>query len=148
MRNAPIKRNVEAIAAWLDKSRRTSTLGRSTLAPGPGPAHKPMKPRTKAIRPKKRTKAETERIYGSPDRIAWSKAQPCVACGATPTAIIHVKSGGMGRKADASDTTHLCDPCHDLQHTIGIPAFEARYSISLAACAAESDARWQALNDQ
>lgn len=41
------------------------------------------------------------RAYGSPARVAWVRAQPSVVSGQRPCVNAHVRSGGMGRKADA-----------------------------------------------
>lgn len=84
----------------------------------------PLKRKTKLVstskpKAKKRTTADFARVYGSKARVAWIAAQPCVACGKGPCETAHIKSGGMGRKADYTETVPLCSACHRLQHAKG-----------------------------
>ena len=73
----------------------------------------------KKIKPKRRTEEDYERIYGSRKRVAWVQSQPCIACNRTPSENAHIRSGGMGRKADYRDIVPLCRSCHTLQHSKG-----------------------------
>jgi hypothetical protein len=45
--------------------------------------------------------------------------------------LAHTENGGMGRKADARTLVPICAPDHRLLHTIGVKAFEARFSDRL-----------------
>lgn len=77
--------------------------------------------RSGRIKPKKRTPAEKDRIYGSPERIAFLQSLRCACgCGVTPCEVAHVVNGGMGRKADAAGFTIPLSPkCHAKQHAKG-----------------------------
>lgn len=70
---------------------------------------------------KKRTASDFARVYGSKARVAWIAAQPCLGClsTATPCENAHIKSGGVGRKADYTQIVPLCAKCHRLQHQKG-----------------------------
>jgi hypothetical protein len=86
-----------------------------------------------------RRKAESHRIYGTRERVAWMQGLPCLACGyagPTPRQVAHTKSGGMGRKADAATTVPLCPPCHGKQHQSGWKA------IGMSRDEAQAAARW------
>ena len=89
-----------------------------------------------------RSKAETYRIYGSPERQAFVRSMGCHICGAEPE-LAHTKSGGTGRKANADTICALCHSHHHELHTYGIKTFEKLYGIVLADIAAETEARWQ-----
>lgn len=78
----------------------------------------PLK-RTGRIKAKAKSSAEFARIYGSEARIEFVKALPCIACGKGPCENAHIRSGGMGRKADYRDIVPLCESCHRLQHQKG-----------------------------
>jgi len=84
----------------------------------------PLKRKTKLTskakpKAKKRTPADFARVYGSLQRVAWIAAQPCVVCASSPCENAHIKSGGVGRKADATQIVPLCPSCHRLQHQKG-----------------------------
>lgn len=83
---------------------------------------------TTRIRPKKRSKAESERIYGDADRQAWTRTLSCLACQRMPVEIAHVVTGGMGRKASSSETVPLCTTCHHTLHMMGVRTFERAYA--------------------
>ena len=103
--------------------------------------------RKSRLKAKKRSVSETVRIYGSPERIAWMKSRGCVAskwsCAIWPREIVHVETGGMGRKADASETVTMCSVHHHQLHEIGIKTFEGIYGINLKDEAAKCDTAWQ-----
>lgn len=82
------------------------------------------------------------REYGSAERVDWVRRQPCVACGHGPSENAHVRTGGMGRKADACWVAPICTPCHATLHRIGAKSFEAAHQIDLDHEAAITDARW------
>lgn len=84
----------------------------------------PLKRKTKLAtkakpKAKKRTASDFARVYGSKARVAWVSAQPCIACHRTPCENAHIKSGGVGRKADYTQIVPLCPFCHRLQHQKG-----------------------------
>ncbi len=82
---------------------------------------KPPK-RSGRIKPKKRSASEFARIYGSKERVAWVKSQPCVYCNALspffgesqrgPSHNAHTVTGGMGRKAGFETIVPLCASHH------------------------------------
>lgn len=88
-------------------------------------------------------RASFERAYGGPERLAWIQRQPCVISGAHPCVAAHVKSGGMGRKADARWTVPLLSRLHDELHRHGQKTFEAKYGVDLMFWAQIIDARWE-----
>ena len=105
---------------------------------------------------KPRTKAESERIYGSDERQAWYRAHGCVCCARIPVQLHHVRNGGMGKKASADLTIPLCASCHDTLHRMGVRSFEhvnraflshrtlREWAAKYAAAWAEAEAAWRA----
>lgn len=110
------------------------------MTPCPKPARPAKKPRAwnstlavaeAKLRPKKsiarksppkkrpRPKSETLRIQGTPERVQWIAARPCVVCGGGPCQGHHVVNGGKGRKADAKWIVPLCVRCHRQYHDHG-----------------------------
>ncbi len=91
--------------------------------------------RKRSAKPKarnaKRRAAEWLRAYGSEERVAWIQSQPSVVSGKGPCVAAHVKTGGMGRKADARWIVPLTDAEHKELHQIGTKSFEAKYGASL-----------------
>jgi hypothetical protein len=119
------------------------------------------------ITPKKRSKTEKERIYGSPDKIAFVKRLPCAACGIVGySEVAHSKSVGMGRKENHRHTLPLCGPhmptrignqeriafegptegCHAKLHRIGRQSFESFTNCHLETAAAKCELDWQRHN--
>jgi hypothetical protein len=96
----------------------------------------------KAKRPKPRTAQERTRIYGTEARNAWMRSYPCLSCGSHPVELAHVKSGGMGRKADAQWIIPLCHTHHAMQHQKGWSALGWTRD-TVEHWAAVLDARWQ-----
>ena len=76
------------------------------------------KPRQR-IKAKPRSSIEFQRVYGSKRRVAYIKELPCVVCGNGPCENAHIKSGGVGRKAEYTDIIPLCFTCHKRQHQHG-----------------------------
>ena len=103
------------------------------------------KTRPRAVNKQRKAKNWT-RAYGSKARVEWVKAQQCLLntprCDG-PTENAHVGNDGMGRKASAAHIVPLCRFHHRHQHTIGTPAFEEAYGISLAWWAENTEGRWQ-----
>ena len=84
----------------------------------------PLKRKTamkKSSKPKAKPRSRIDfmRIYGSKVRVEFVKRLPCTACNGGPSENAHIKSGGMGRKADYTDIIPLCKKCHSLQHSRG-----------------------------
>lgn len=79
----------------------------------------------------------------SPRHLAWIRTRPCVIAGwhfcVGRTQAAHIRTGtdgGMGIKPSDKWVVPLCAMAHKEQHTIGEPAFEARYSVDLKELAA------------
>ncbi len=88
---------------------------------------------------------EFERVYGSVDRVHWIKRLPSIVSGRAPCENVHVKSGGMGRKADACWIIPLTSWEHRDLHQHGPTKFFEIYGrvIDLEAAAVETERRWQ-----
>ena len=87
-----------------------------------------------------------ERAHGGTERLAWTQAQPCIICGSTVgVQSVHVKGGGMGRKADAKWTIPACFTCHQGNGGMhsGQKTFEKTHNIDLHHWAQVIDARWE-----
>lgn len=80
------------------------------------------------------TRADFRRVYGPPEWRAYWEQRGCLICGDRRIQIAHVRTGGMGRKADWTATIGLCDG-HHREHHRGAATFEARYRIDLRATA-------------
>lgn len=100
-----------------------------------------MNPRTA-----ERKAAEWKRVYGSEERVEWISRQPSVVSGKTPCQNAHIKSGGMGRKADSCWIVALTAEEHAEIHNQGIRSFEAKYGIDLTAAAVATEMKWRAYN--
>lgn len=87
---------------------------------------------------------EFARAYGSLDRVEWVRSLPSVASGKRPCVNAHVRTGGMGRKADARWIVPLTWEEHERLHRRGPAWFETTYGIDLDAKAAETEVAWQA----
>ena len=114
--------------------KRSKPLQRTTRLRASGP-----------IRAKKRSAAETQRVYGSDERISWLKQQPCVVmgCGRGPCEVAHTENGGVGRKADACHTIPLCPTHHRESHVVGVQTFSRLHHLDLTALAAHTERQWQ-----
>ena len=121
----------------MKKSRiqRKTSMKRTKILGGP-----PIDRRRKV-----RSREETQRVYGGPERIEWLKAQPCVVmgCGRGPCEVAHTQNGGTGRKADACHTVSLCPAHHRELHAIGVRTWESLHRLDLAALAAHTERQWQ-----
>jgi hypothetical protein len=126
--------------------RRMSDTKRASLS---GPVFSTITAKPKAIKPKKRTPEEMQRIYGG-EYGNWLVTQPCLVSGLAGHQCwgairrCHTANGGMSRKADAPTQVPMCDGAHALQHSIGVKSFEKVYSVDLKASAASYRARWLA----
>ena len=121
-------------------------IRRSTrLKPGKPPARKPMK---RKGRSKADARREFARVYGSEERVEWTRNSPSVASGKGPCVNAHVTPdvglpSGTGRKADHRWIVPLTDEEHR-EHHAGQATFEARYGITLPGKAREHHAKWLA----
>ena len=89
---------------------------------------------------RKRHAKEWTRAYHSPARVRWVAAQPCAVCGMTPSENAHIRTGGMGRKADYCFIVPMCSRAHRDLHRVGSSAFAG---LDLPALARQTEARWQ-----
>lgn len=99
------------------------------------------------IKPKKRTKEESDRIYGPAERRAWVTTQKCLMCERVPSENAHTHSGGTGRKADYFFIIPLCHECHRYQHQHGwaklLGLSGDRLQMRLRALSEQTEHRWQ-----
>lgn len=108
--------------------------------------------RTTRLRTKNpdRRRREFARCYGSPERVAFVQARPCVVprCGASPCENAHVGTGGAGRKADADRVVPLCPAHHRELHRRGARTFAVAHDLDLQLHAARADALWARWRDR
>lgn len=87
--------------------------------------------------PKPEKKADKGRR--SPAHRKWVSGHACCACGSmTAIECAHVRvgtDGGTGMKPSDRWTISLCRQCHEEQHYIGEPSFEAKHKIDMKALA-------------
>lgn len=99
-----------------------------------------------SVNRKRRTK-EWLRTYGSDERVKWVKSLTCLVYSPGfcegPIENAHTESGGCGRRADADTIVPLCKFHHAQLHWCGRGVWEESREISLAACALETERRWQ-----
>jgi hypothetical protein len=100
--------------------------------------------RQKPMAKKSRKPKETARVYGGHRRVEWVNGLGCLICLRGPCENAHVKSGGVGRKADAKWIVPLCRD-HHAEHHRGARTFEAKYGVSLLKAAAQIESLWQSL---
>lgn len=108
-----------------------------------------MPPRTaqiprKPLRHRKRSRAEFDRIYGGVERVLWIQRQQCIITGEWPCVTVHVRGGGVSRKADYRWTVPMIPVMHEELHRIGRRSFEARYNVDLELAAIATQQRWLA----
>lgn len=80
------------------------------------------------------------RVYGPPAWRVFLDQVGCLVCGYSPVQLAHVRTGGMGRKADWTYTVPLCHTHHREQHQHGVKTFQAKYGLDLTAAAARLQA--------
>ena len=90
------------------------------------------------------THDEFLRVYGSVDRAEWIARHRSVVSGGGPCVNAHVRTGGVGRKADACWIVPLTWDEHNELHQHGVKTFEAKYSVNLAALAEQIAAEREA----
>lgn len=94
----------------------------------------------------RRRELEHARAYCGLDRVQWIKSQPCVVSGeqANDVQNAHVKTGGMGRKADYIWIVPMRAGYHRQLHRVGVESFQAIFGVDLVALAEETQRRWLA----
>lgn len=113
----------------------------------PRPSQKPIAKRKPVVKiNRRRRKSEFARSYGSRARVAWVKGLPCLVrregnCAGTIDNA-HTKTGGMGRKADASTIVPLCQKHHRILHNAGAETFQILYRVSLEHGAFYTQQQW------
>ncbi len=95
----------------------------------------PLPGRTsRAPRENRRRRArELLRAYGTPERRAWMKTQPCIVCGRTPCDNAHVgkQGAGAGHRAGYDQIAPLCRRLHaDGIHLAGCHVLSHKYGLS------------------
>ncbi len=127
--------------------KRRAFLPRSTK-----PISRGTPPKRSAVKRKPRPKSETLRIYGPPERRAWIKSLPCMACAiftaadgcGGPSDNAHVCGGdGIGRKKGYASIVPLGRVCHQRfdQHLAPFDTEPARQLIRALAPVVEQ--HWQ-----
>lgn len=130
--------------------KRTPLRRRTPLRPG-GPLDRrtPLRVRVKiSPRNDERRRRLFLRAYGSEERVAWIRRQPCAVpgCGWRHGCHnAHVLSKGAGGTAD--DVVPLCGLHHHQQHQLGAQTFEERHGVDLCDLAAEYARRWRERGD-
>ena len=94
------------------------------------------------VLPKRIPKPEKrEKRFRSPAHCNFVRSHACCRCGSTVNIeVAHVRcgtDGGMGLKPGDYWTISLCSLCHQLQHQMGEPEFEKRYTIDMKKLARE-----------
>lgn len=76
------------------------------------------------------------------------KGLPCAAkyCCSGPIENAHIRTGGMGRKADAEFIVPLCRGHHRMMHESGARWVAAFYNLDLPALAVETQRAWLAFS--
>lgn len=117
----------------------------------------PIARRTRVRKVNRARKAKNSaRAYGPKARREWLLSRPCIVCGVEGyTEQAHTRTGGTGRKADASTLIPLCgrDPlalsqmglglgCHGQLHRVGRSSFEKIHGVNLDVLAAATEKAW------
>lgn len=91
---------------------------------------KPMR-RAAKVKPVNRERRALRRAAQFGDCSRMARLLPCALCGAAPPSDpAHVLSRGAGG-LDEGNVYPACRRHHDLQHALGVKAFEKRYQVSL-----------------
>ena len=104
--------------------------------------------RSGPVKPKnaKRRKREFERAYGGASRVEWIKTLPCVVASPLcqgPIENMHVRGGGVARKADARFIAPACHGHHAQLHLVGKTVFEKMHRVNLDVAASVVEDMWQ-----
>jgi hypothetical protein len=118
----------------------------------------PIARRTRVRKINRARKAKNSaRAYGPAARREWLLARPCIVCGIEGyTEQAHTRTGGTGRKADASTLIALCgqrlrripgncgldEGCHAELHRVGRSSFEKIHGVNLDVLAAATEKAW------
>ena len=87
--------------------------------------------------------SEFLRAFGSVERTEWIARHGSIISGGGPCVNAHVRTGGMGRKADACWIVPLTWEEHNELHQHGAATFEAKYRVNLADEAARIESEWK-----
>ena len=86
------------------------------------------------------------KAYGSSEFVEFTRARPCIVCGATPSETAHVtKTRGAG--GGPEDCAPLCFSHHREQGDTGVETFQRKYGILFEYAAAENWRRWNSRLD-
>lgn len=112
--------------------------------PCPKAAPTPKKePKRIPSRNVKRHKAEWKRAFHSAERADFIQQMPCIVTGRGPCENVHVKGGGVRRKADYVLVVPMIAEKHREMHRIGQKTFEALYNLNFAELAEEAERAWR-----
>lgn len=126
-----------------------------SLRPGsPRPRSTPLKRtgplKRSRIKRRRRSPDDFARIYGPKERVAWIKAQACVWCVHRGIVLLpvesqnaHVKTGGMGYKADYQMIVPLCAPHHEAYDNHRAPFDKRAPRLAMEIHAKVIEQRWQ-----
>jgi hypothetical protein len=124
------------------KTRKPLQRGKP-IARGVAPKRSKM---TTKRKPKAKRDEKFAREFGSPERVAWVAALPCIACGRGPCENHHITGHAMGKRAHHTLVVPLCGAHHREWHTTGRHTFCGKYGI-VAAVEAERVAKaWYELD--
>lgn len=94
-----------------------------------------------------RKKRNWHHAHHSMERCGFVKSLPCivVGCLVSPVDVMHIESGGMGKKAHYTKTVPACNPHHRYAHQRGIATFLAHFPVKapLDQLAAYTQAAWE-----
>ena len=89
-----------------------------------------------------------KRSFGSEERVYWISRHPSIVSGKIPCENAHVRTGGVGRKADSKWIVPLTFEEHQELHQKGQRTFEAKYGVNLIECAERIEKEWQSWTKQ
>lgn len=92
----------------------------------------------------KRSASDAERIYGPAPFRDWLHQQPCIITGLSGVQQVHVKGGGVSRKAGYEWSVPMRPELHHELHQHGIRTFEEKYDVDLELAAIACQQRWLA----
>ena len=93
--------------------------------------------------PKRRARAFAESFH-SHERCNWVSDRGCIICGCHAVNAHIPSHSGMGKRGPYTAIVPLCNVhLRELDEGDGMPAFEAKYRVNLAALAAATETAWQ-----
>lgn len=97
------------------------------------------------MNPRNRSRRDREwvRAYHSKERVRWVKRRPCRVPGCRRQAEnMHVRGGGVGRKAEYVWIADICRMHHREAHQ-GQKSFERRHGLDLETAARDLQKAWE-----